>query len=65
MTSTLIGYARCLTDKQDLTAQCDALLRLGVASDRVYTDQGFTGTDRKRPDLNQAIAAVRGGEAKA
>ena len=30
MTATLIGYARCSTDEQDLTAQCQALLGLGV-----------------------------------
>ena len=34
MTQTLIGYARCSTDKQDLAAQQDALVRLGVATDR-------------------------------
>lgn len=32
MTHTLIGYARCSTDKQDLAAQHDALLKLGVAA---------------------------------
>lgn len=26
----LIGYARCSTDQQDLTAQTEALLKLGV-----------------------------------
>jgi DNA invertase Pin-like site-specific DNA recombinase len=31
MTATLIGYARCSTDKQDLAAQQAALERLGVA----------------------------------
>jgi len=49
MTHTLIGYARCSTDKQDLAAQQDALLKLGVAADRIYTDKGFTGTNRDRP----------------
>ena len=29
MTHTLIGYARCSTDKQDLAAQQDALVKLG------------------------------------
>lgn len=29
MTMTLIGYARCSTDKQDLAAQKDALEKLG------------------------------------
>ena len=62
MTHTLIGYARCSTDPQDLTAQREALLKLGVAPDRIYTDRGFTGTNRARPGLDQALAAVRGGD---
>ena len=39
-----IGYARCSTHAQDLEAQRKALLGLGVAQDRIYTDQ----TDRNR-----------------
>jgi DNA invertase Pin-like site-specific DNA recombinase len=62
MTSTLIGYARCSTDKQDLAAQQEALLNLGVAEDRIYTDHGFTGANRARPGLDQALAAVRAGD---
>ncbi|MGT2516625.1 recombinase family protein [Sphingomonas panni] len=62
MTHTLIGYARCSTDKQDLAAQHDALLKLGVAADRIYTDKGLTGTNRDRPGLDQALAAVRSGD---
>jgi DNA invertase Pin-like site-specific DNA recombinase len=62
MTPTLIGYARCSTDQQDLAAQQEALRQLGVASDRIYTDRGFTGTNRARPGLDQALAAVRGGD---
>ncbi len=62
MTATKIGYARCSTDGQDLTAQKQALEILGVAPDRVYTDHGLTGTNRTRPGLDQAIAAVREGD---
>lgn len=62
MTGTRIGYARCSTDKQDLTAQHDALLELGVAQDRIYTDHGLTGRTRERPGLDQALAAVRAGD---
>jgi len=47
--SKLVGYARCSTDRQDLTAQWDALVALGVVPDRIYVDHGLTGTDRKRP----------------
>jgi DNA invertase Pin-like site-specific DNA recombinase len=62
MTKTLIGYARCSTDKQDLSAQQAALAELGVAADRIYTDRGLTGTNRARPGLDQALAAVRAGD---
>ena len=62
MTATLIGYARCSTDRQDPTAQRQALLELGVAEDRIYTDHGLTGTTRARPGLDQALAAVREGD---
>ena len=62
MAKTLIGYARCSTDKQDLAAQQAALIELGVQPDRIYTDRGLTGTNRSRPGLDQAIAAVRAGD---
>jgi len=62
MNTTLIGYARCSTDAQDLTAQKQALENLGVAPDRIYTDHGLTGTNRARPGLDQALAAVRKGD---
>lgn len=62
MTKTKIGYARCSTDKQDLAAQHVALINLGVKKDRIYTDHGLTGTNRLRPGLDQALAAVREGD---
>src|SRR6201997_5258307 len=62
MTETLIGYARCSTDTQDLTAQRERLRELGVADNRVYLDHGLTGTNRSRPGLDQALAAVREGD---
>ena len=62
MTAIKIGYARCSTDNQDLTAQKQALETLGVAPDRIYTDHGLTGANRARPGLDQAIAAVRDGD---
>src|SRR6201993_5373286 len=62
MTETLIGYARCSTDTQDLTAQRERLRELGVADNRVYLDHGLTGTTRSRPALDQARAAVREGD---
>ncbi len=47
----LIGYARCSTVLQDLTAQREALAELGVREDRIYLDKGLTGTSRARPGL--------------
>jgi DNA invertase Pin-like site-specific DNA recombinase len=58
----LIGYARCSTDEQDLTAQQQRLTELGVSPDRIYLDHGLTGTNRARPGLDQALAAVREGD---
>jgi DNA invertase Pin-like site-specific DNA recombinase len=62
VTATLIGYARCSTDEQDLTAQRGLLRGLGVAEDRIYLDRGLSGTTRDRPGLAQALAAVRAGD---
>src|ERR687886_556341 len=62
MTATLVGYARCSTDKQDLAAQQARLQELGVAPERIYMDRGLTGTNRARPGLDQALAAVRAGD---
>ena len=59
---TLVGYARCSTDAQDLTAQREQLEQLGVASEQIYLDHGLTGTNRDRPGLGQALAAVREGD---
>ena len=58
MTATLIGYARCSTDRQDPAAQRQALLELGVAEDRIYTDHGLTGATRARPGLDQLARSV-------
>jgi DNA invertase Pin-like site-specific DNA recombinase len=57
-----LGYARVSTDGQDLTAQTDALVALGVPDDRVFTDKGMTGTKRDRPGLKSALAACRPGD---
>ena len=62
MAATLVGYCRCSTDSQDLTAQRERLRELGVAEDRVYLDHGLTGTNRARPGLDQALAALREGD---
>jgi DNA invertase Pin-like site-specific DNA recombinase len=55
-----IGYARCSTAQQDLAAQRQQLEELGAT--RIYVDHGLTGTNRDRPGLREALAAVRGGD---
>lgn len=62
MKSIKIGYARCSTDKQDLAAQKLSLEKFGVSPDNIYIDHGLTGTNRSRPGLDQALAAVRTGD---
>ena len=62
MSGLKIGYARVSTDGQDLTAQRNALVALGVEADRIYVDHGFTGTNRDRPGLREAMAACRSGD---
>jgi DNA invertase Pin-like site-specific DNA recombinase len=57
-----IGYARVSTADQDLTVQREALLRLGVQDSHIYVDHGMTGTNRARPGLREALAAVRSGD---
>ena len=58
----LVGYCRCSTDSQDLTAQRNALIALGVKPNRIYVDHGLTGTNRARPGLREALAACRSGD---
>ena len=62
MPELLVGYCRCSTDEQDLTARIDTLTRLGVDTQRIYVDHGLTGTNRDRPGLREALAAVREGD---
>lgn len=62
MNGIQIGYARVSTADQDLTSQRDALLRLGVLDSNIYVDHGLTGTNRARPGLREALAAVRAGD---
>ncbi len=59
MSALLVGYARCSTDQQDVTAQRDGLTRLGVAAERIYVDHGLTGSDpacaKRSPRVAPAI----------
>jgi DNA invertase Pin-like site-specific DNA recombinase len=62
VTGNLIGYARCSTDKQDLTDQRGRLCELNVAADRVYLDHGLTGLIASGRELREVLAAVRSGD---
>jgi DNA invertase Pin-like site-specific DNA recombinase len=62
VTALLIGHARCSTDAQDLTAQREGLVRLGVTAERIYVDHGLTGTNRDRPGLREVLAACHAGD---
>lgn len=61
MTGLLIGYARVSTSEQDLATQQAALTAMGVLPENLYVDHGLTGTNRERPGLGKALAAVRAG----
>lgn len=58
MSAQLIGYVRCSTDEQDLTAELDRLTDLGVPEGRINLDHGLTRTTRARPGLDQALSDV-------
>jgi len=62
MTGMKIGYARVSTNDQDLTAQRNALLALGVDEKQIFVDHGLTGANRVRPGLREAMAACRAGD---
>ena len=62
MSGRLVGYARVSADERDLTAQREALARLGVAGKRVYVDHALVGANRPRPGLREAIDACRAGD---
>lgn len=58
----LIGYARVSTNHQDVEGQAAALTAMGIAPERVYVDQGYTGRNTARPALAEALAALREGD---
>src|SRR6476661_8116382 len=60
MAALLIGYARCSTDQQDITAQHDGLIALGVSPTRIYVDHGLTGTTRDRPGCGRRWRPAEG-----
>ena len=56
----LVGYSRVSAIPQDIGAQRATLQERGVASERIY--HGFTGRTLSRAGLDQALAALRGGD---
>ena len=61
MEAVRIGYARCSTGRQDLTAQRSALVELECARAHLHRSRPDRRT-RARPGLDQALAAVRAGD---
>ncbi|PYI67810.1 recombinase [Arthrobacter livingstonensis] len=58
----IIDRLRVSSEAQDLAAQCDALTVLGVESKRIDVDQGFTGRNKNRAGLHEALAGCREGD---
>lgn len=59
-TSRLIGYARVSTDNQRLDLQIDALTKVGVEPEDIWTDTA-SGLTVARPGLAGALKAVQPG----
>jgi Resolvase, N terminal domain len=60
ISETLIGYARCSTDAQDLTAQRDRLRELGVAAERIYLDHGLAAARFLGPATGAGLGCLAG-----
>lgn len=55
-----IGYARVSTTDQNPALQLDALKAAGC--ERVFADEGVSGSSNKRPALDMALAALKPGD---
>jgi len=56
----LVGYARVSTQDQNLDLQLDALKAAGC--EKIFTDEGISGSKSDRPGLNQALDFCRKGD---
>jgi len=56
----IIGYARVSTADQNMALQLDALRAAGV--DRVFRDQGISGSTSSRPGLDLCLDHLREGD---
>ena len=65
--SASIAYLRVSTDEQansglGLDAQLDAIIAAVGQPDAIYRDEGYSGSDPKRPALMDAIDALSAGD---
>jgi len=56
----LVGYARVSTQDQNLDLQLDALKAAGC--EKIFTDEGISGSKSDRPGLNKALEFCRKGD---
>jgi DNA invertase Pin-like site-specific DNA recombinase len=64
LTGTQLGYARVSTGHQSLDQQIDALVDVGVDTERVYSDKlSGTSTREQRPGLAALLDYAREGDA--
>src|SRR6478672_4190631 len=56
----VIGYARVSTTEQNMALQLDALREAGV--DRVFCDEGVSGSTSARPGLDACLDHLREGD---
>ncbi|WP_063552352.1 recombinase family protein [Burkholderia territorii] len=56
----IIGYARVSTEEQNLQLQIDALNQAGC--NMIFSDQGISGTDFRRPGLDAALEIISTGD---
>lgn len=58
-----LSYARVSMDGQDFTARTDALIAVGVATDRVFTQKGHGEYSVRSAGVDSVLAARRPGDA--
>ncbi|MDB4986025.1 MAG: hypothetical protein JWN04_1203 [Myxococcaceae bacterium] len=58
------GYARVSTDEQSVGLQVDALTRVGVAGERIYQDEGVSGSTpaMERPGFSALLGVLQPGD---
>ncbi len=56
----LIGYARVSTADQNSELQIDALKKAGC--ERIFVDEGVSGSKKSRPELDKCLDHVRSGD---